>query len=275
MNCNGRLLDLSKPRVMGILNITPDSFYEASRMQAADDIAMNAEKMLKEGADILDLGAYSSRPGALDVSVEEELSRLIPAVQLVHRHFPEAIISIDTFRAEVAKAAATEGADIINDISGGMDDEYMIETVAALKLPYILMHKRGTPADMQGFTDYRNVSLDILGYFQKQIAICREAGIKDLVLDPGFGFAKTLEQNYQLLRELDVFEVLTLPLLVGVSRKSMIQKVIGKTATEALNGTTALHMAALMKGASILRVHDVQNAVEVVKLFCALKGSVD
>jgi len=255
---------------MGIINVTPDSFYDQSRKQTKQDVIEMANIMLDQGADMLDVGAYSSRPGAEDVSEEKEIERLIPAIEAIRGEHPEAVISADTFRANVAEAAIDAGADIINDISGGMDDPEMISTVARLQVPYILMHKKGTPANMQQMTQYVDVSLEVMEFFRKQIESCRSAGIKDLVLDPGFGFAKNLEQNYQLLRELSMFQLLDLPLLIGVSRKSMIQKVIGKPADQALNGTSALHMAALINGAAILRVHDVAEAVEVVKLFKAV-----
>lgn len=264
------MLSLAQPRVMGIINVTPDSFYDQSRKQTKQDVIEMANIMLDQGADMLDVGAYSSRPGAEDVSEEKEIERLIPAIEAIRGEHPEAVISADTFRANVAEAAIDAGADIINDISGGMDDPEMISTVARLQVPYILMHKKGTPANMQQMTQYVDVSLEVMEFFRKQIESCRSAGIKDLVLDPGFGFAKNLEQNYQLLRELSMFQLLDLPLLIGVSRKSMIQKVIGKPADQALNGTSALHMAALINGAAILRVHDVAEAVEVVKLFKAV-----
>lgn len=264
------MLSLAQPRVMGIINVTPDSFYDQSRKQTKQDVIEMANIMLDQGADMLDVGAYSSRPGAEDVSEEKEIERLIPAIEAIRGEHPEAVISADTFRANVAEAAIDAGADIINDISGGMDDPEMISTVARLQVPYILMHKKGTPATMQQMTQYADVSLEVMEFFRKQIESCRSAGIKDLVLDPGFGFAKNLEQNYQLLRELSMFQLLDLPLLIGVSRKSMIQKVIGKPADQALNGTSALHMAALINGAAILRVHDVAEAVEVVKLFKAV-----
>lgn len=264
------MLSLAQPRVMGIINVTPDSFYDQSRKQTKQDVIEMANIMLDQGADMLDVGAYSSRPGAEDVSEEKEIERLIPAIEAIRGEHPEAVISADTFRANVAEAAIDAGADIINDISGGMDDPEMISTVARLQVPYILMHKKGTPANMQQMTHYVDVSLEVMEFFRKQIESCRSAGIKDLVLDPGFGFAKNLEQNYQLLRELSMFQLLDLPLLIGVSRKSMIQKVIGKPADQALNGTSALHMAALINGAAILRVHDVAEAVEVVKLFKAV-----
>ncbi len=264
------MLSLAQSRVMGIINVTPDSFYDQSRKQTKQDVIEMANIMLDQGADMLDVGAYSSRPGAEDVSEEKEIERLIPAIEAIRGEHPEAVISADTFRANVAEAAIDAGADIINDISGGMDDPEMISTVARLQVPYILMHKKGTPATMQQMTQYADVSLEVMEFFRKQIESCRSAGIKDLVLDPGFGFAKNLEQNYQLLRELSMFQLLDLPLLIGVSRKSMIQKVIGKPADQALNGTSALHMAALINGAAILRVHDVAEAVEVVKLFKAV-----
>lgn len=267
INVRGRLFDLSQPQVMGILNVTPDSFYSGSRMQTDAQIAARAEQIVEEGGTMIDLGAYSSRPGAADVSPEEELSRLSRALGIVRGLFPDVVVSVDTFRAEVARRCVEDyGADIINDISGGTLDEDMFPTVASLNVPYILMHMRGTPQTMQQQTDYKDVTAEVLRYFGEKVDRLHAMGVCDIILDPGYGFAKTLEQNYQLLSRQRVFEVLDLPVLVGVSRKSMICKVLGCTPEEALNGTSVLHALALQQGTHILRVHDVKEAVETIKL---------
>lgn len=267
INVRGRLFDLSQPQVMGILNVTPDSFYSGSRMQTDAQIAARAEQIVEEGGKMIDLGAYSSRPGAADVSPEEELSRLSRALGIVRGLFPDVVVSVDTFRAEVARRCVEDyGADIINDISGGTLDEDMFPTVASLNVPYILMHMRGTPQTMQQKTDYKDVTAEVLRYFGEKVDRLHAMGVSDIILDPGYGFAKTLEQNYQLLSRQRVFEVLDLPVLVGVSRKSMICKVLGCTPEEALNGTSVLHALALQQGTHILRVHDVKEAVETIKL---------
>lgn len=267
INVRGRLFDLSQPQVMGILNVTPDSFYSGSRMQTDAQIAARAEQIVEEGGTMIDLGAYSSRPGAADVSPEEELSRLSGALGIVRGLFPDVVVSVDTFRAEVARRCVEDyGADIINDISGGTLDEDMFPTVASLNVPYILMHMRGTPQTMQQQTDYKDVTAEVLRYFGEKVDRLHAMGVSDIILDPGYGFAKTLEQNYQLLSRQRVFEVLDLPVLVGVSRKSMICKVLGCTPEEALNGTSVLHALALQQGTHILRVHDVKEAVETIKL---------
>jgi dihydropteroate synthase len=265
LNLKGKLRIIDHPMVMGIINATPDSFYVGSR-KSEDNVLRTAEKMLTDGAEILDIGAYSTRPGAQEVSVEEELKRSIPIIKIIHQHFPDTIISIDTFRAEIARAAVEVGASIINDVSAGEDDANMFDTVAKLGVPYIMMHKRGTPQTMTKLTQYEDIVLDVLNYFTNRISAAKLAGIKDLIVDPGFGFAKTMEQNYQLLKSLDRFAILELPILVGVSRKRMIQQIIDTSAADALNGTTVLHTLALLKGADILRVHDVKEAVESVKL---------
>ena len=262
LNVGGKILDLSAPKVMGILNITPDSFFEGSRTQSEKEILTQAEKMLTEGADILDLGAYSSRPGATDISVEEEKQRLIPAVKLIVKHFPEAVISVDTFRASIAKKAIESGAHIINDISGGNLDQEMFKTVGKLGVPYILMHMKGTPQTMKDLTDYVDLCSEIKLYFSEKIAQLKQAGVKDIVLDLGFGFAKNIKQNFELLKQLADFRTLGFPILAGLSRKSMIYKTLDIDANEALNGTTVLNTIALLGGASILRVHDVKEAVE-------------
>lgn len=266
LNLNGSLMDLSIPKVMGIINLTPDSFYVESRVEAKT-VLQCVEVMLKEGADFIDVGGYSTRPGAEDVSLQEELERTIPVIKEIHRTFPEARISIDTFRSEVTKKAVDAGACMVNDISGGSLDGKMIETVGKLGVPYVLMHSRGTPQTMKQLTTYDNLLKDLTDYFHKKIWVAREAGIKDIILDVGFGFAKTTAQNFEILKQLDRFKVFELPILVGLSRKSMIWKTLGITADEALNGTTVLNSLALMNGASILRVHDVKEAVECVRLF--------
>lgn len=266
LNVGGKILDLSAPKVMGILNITPDSFFEGSRTQSEKEILTQAEKMLTEGADILDLGAYSSRPGATDISVEEEKQRLIPAVKLIVKHFPEAVISVDTFRASIAKEAIESGAHIINDISGGNLDQEMFKTVGKLGVPYILMHMKGTPQTMKNLTDYNDLFGEIKLYFSEKIAQLKQAGIKDIVLDLGFGFAKNIPQNFELLKQLADFRTLGFPILAGLSRKRMIYKTLDIDANEALNGTTILNTIALLGGASILRVHDVKEAREAILL---------
>lgn len=266
INCNGKLLDFETPRVMGILNLTPDSFYDGGRKTTQGDFLSHAEKMLLEGADIIDVGAYSSRPGAKDISLHEELGRIVPVVEALRREFPEVILSIDTFRSEVARRCVEAGGAIINDISGGTLDAEMLPTVAELQVPYILMHMRGTPKNMNQFTSYDNLVKDILFYFSQRIKEARDLGINDLIIDPGFGFSKTLEQNYELMGKLDLFHSLELPILSGISRKSMIYKLFDTTPDHALNGTTILNTVSLLKGAHILRVHDVKEAVECVKM---------
>lgn len=267
INIKGELVLLDKPLIMGILNITPDSFYTKSRYNETDTIAARAKEIVSEGGDIIDIGAYSSRPGAKDVSEEEELERLSKGLNIIRNIFPGIPISVDTFRATIAKEAVEKfGADIINDISGGADPE-MFCTVAKLGVPYILMHMRGTPETMQNMTDYENITADMIKYFSGKIAALHKLGVNDVVLDPGFGFAKNLEDNYRLIKELGDFKPFGLPLLAGVSRKSMIYKLLGITPEESLNGTTALNMLALTKGADILRVHDVKECAEVVKIF--------
>tara|TARA_Y200000002_G_scaffold339223_1_gene309080 strand:+ start:319 stop:1176 length:858 start_codon:yes stop_codon:yes gene_type:complete len=270
LNCKGELIDLTVPKVMGILNITPDSFYDGGRFKDSKSILNQVEKMLLEGATFIDVGAYSSRPGADFVSLDEELKRIVPVVSLILKSFPYCKISVDTFRSKVAMECAAIGAAICNDISAGKLDPKMMETVAQLKMPYVMMHMRGTPQTMQKQTHYNSLIIDVYNYFSKQIQAAKEHNIKDLILDIGFGFAKTTEQNYKLLRHMDFFSNLNLPILTGISRKSMIYKVLDCTAAEALNGTTALNMTALTNGGKILRVHDVKQAVECVRLFNAL-----
>ncbi|WP_282135482.1 dihydropteroate synthase [Seonamhaeicola maritimus] len=270
INCKGILIDLSSPKVMGILNITPDSFFDGGKYNDEKEILRQVDKMLNEGATFIDVGAYSSRPGADFVSEEEELKRIIPIVNLILEHFPETLISIDTFRSHVAKQCIEAGAALINDISAGKLDENMLKVVAGLQVPYIMMHMRGNPETMQQQTDYDDITKDVLFYFSERIAAAKALGIIDVIVDPGFGFAKTLEQNYELLGKLELFKMIEKPLLVGVSRKSMIYNLLETTPKNALNGTTALNTIALQKGTSILRVHDVKEAMECVKLVKSL-----
>jgi dihydropteroate synthase len=264
----GTLLCLDKPKVMGILNLTPDSFFEGSRVgKDSQDLLFRVEKMLLDGADILDLGGYSTRPGAEDISVQEEVDRIVPAVERIRNEFPQCLISVDTFRSVVARSAVAAGAHIINDISAGNLDEEMLPLVASLQTPYIAMHMRGNPKNMQTQTNYSDILAETLYYFSEKVDLFKKLGIKDVIIDPGFGFAKTIEQNYFLLKNLKSFEVLGLPVLVGISRKSMIYKTLGIDHIDALNGTTALNMFALTQGANLLRVHDVKEAKEAIKLF--------
>lgn len=273
LNVNGQLLDLSVPQVMGILNVTPDSFYAGSRMQTEADIAQRAQQILSEGASIIDIGAYSSRSNAENISSEEEMHRLRMGLEILKRNHPDAIISVDTFRADVAEWCVKEyGVAIINDIAAGEMDSEMFETVARLGVPYIMMHMQGTPQSMQAEPHYDNLLKEIFMYFAKKIQQLRDLGVKDIVLDPGFGFGKTLEHNYELMAHLEEFKVFELPLLVGISRKSMIYRLFGSTPQEALNGTTVLDTIALMKGADIIRVHDVREAVEAVKMVEKIVG---
>ena len=267
INCKGTLVDLLTPKVMGILNITPNSFYDGGKYRNEVEIVSQVEKMLQEGADIIDIGAYSSKPGAEFVSQKEETSRIIPVIDLILKNFPEIHISIDTFRSEVARASIESGAAIINDISAGKLDDNMFEIIGKYNVPYIMMHMRGTPQTMQSMTNYEDIVKEILFYFSERVAKARTFGINDLIVDPGFGFAKNLDQNYEILRKMELFKILELPLLAGVSRKSMIYKMTNGTSESALNGTTVLNTIALTKGAKILRVHDVKEAVECVTLF--------
>lgn len=272
INVKGRLIDFSTPKVMGILNVTPDSFFAKSRFITGNDsIIAKAGEMMEQGATIIDIGGYSTRPHAIDISIAEELDRVLPVIEAINKNFPESVISIDTFRSEVARAAIKAGAGIINDISGGNLDNKMFETVAELQVPYILMHSRGNPETMNQLNDYQNLTLDIITELQQKIAQLRALSIKDIIIDPGFGFAKSAKQGFELLRNLEALKIMDLLLLVGVSRKSMIWRILNISADEALNGTTALNMFALMQGANILRVHDVKEAVETIKLFEELK----
>jgi dihydropteroate synthase len=267
LNAGGKLIELSSPKVMGIINITPDSFYANSRKPSVDEALLQAEKMLADGATFLDIGAYSSRPGAVDISAAEETDRLLPIVEAIAAAFPEAVMSIDTFRAKVAEAAIKGGAHIINDISGGQLDEDMFATVARLNVPYILMHMKGTPQTMNQMAQYDDVFSDVFDYFILKYSELKLLGVHDVIIDPGFGFAKTAEHSYALMNRMDEFKILGLHLLTGISRKRMIYGLLGNTAAEALNGTTVLNTIALTKGTDILRVHDVKDAVEAVKIW--------
>jgi dihydropteroate synthase len=266
LNLRGRIMDLSIPKVMGILNITPDSFYDGGRFLSVDQAVTKCRAMLEEGAEMIDVGGYSSRPGATDISEQEELDRVIPVIEKIVQHFPETSISIDTFRSSVASIAVDGGASIVNDVSGGNLDSNMFPTIASLGVPYILMHSRGTPQTMTSLTQFDNLLTDIAFDLSKKLNQLHSRGVKDIIIDPGFGFAKTIDQNFELLGNLDYFRILEKPLLIGLSRKSMIWKTLAINSKEALNGTTTLNTIALMKGASILRVHDVKEAVECVKL---------
>lgn len=271
INCRGRLLSLEMPVIMGILNVTPDSFYEGSRVASEKALLAQAEQMLSEGAKILDIGGVSSRPGAAIVTPQEELKRVIPAVELLHKYFPQAILSVDTYRAPVAQAAFEAGAHILNDISGGVLDQELLKVVATAKAPYILMHMQGMPQTMQENPQYGDLMTTILDFFIDKIGQLQALGVQDIVLDVGFGFGKTIAHNYELLAHLNAFTALRQPLLVGVSRKSMIWKVLENSPAEALNGTTALHIVALQQGAKILRVHDVKAAQETLMLWQQLE----
>jgi dihydropteroate synthase len=270
LNCKGRLLVLERPVVMGILNVTPDSFYAGSRINSEQELLEQAGRMIEEGAVILDVGGQSSRPGAVAISADEETKRVVPAIAAIRKSFPDVYISVDTFYADVAKASAHAGADMINDISGGLLDPRMLETVSILQIPYIGMHMRGTPATMQQETSYKDLITDLLDYFQERIQTYKQAGIHDMIIDPGFGFSKTISQNFELLNALNAFQIFQVPVLVGLSRKSMIYKTLGCSPEEALNGTTVLQTIALQKGASILRTHDVKAAVECIALVSCL-----
>lgn len=267
INCKGHLIDLEHPKVMGILNLTPDSFYDGGKYKSAADIVRQVEKMLNDGAAFIDIGAYSSRPKAKHISQDEELSRLLPVLELVMKEFPNALISIDTFRSHVAELAIQSGACMVNDISAGSLDRDMFTTIAKLQVPYILMHMVGTPQTMQQNVQYENLIKDMIFYFSQKVFALRKLGVNDLILDPGFGFSKTIDQNYELLQKLELFSGMNLPLLVGLSRKSMLYKLLDLDADRALNATTSVNTIALMKGASLLRVHDVREAVETVKIF--------
>jgi dihydropteroate synthase len=267
INCRGTLLDLSSPVVMGILNVTPDSFFADSRANNVLSLLAQAEKQLLEGAKILDIGGMSTRPGAVMINETTELNRILPAIRAITRAFPEAIVSVDTFRANIARACVDEGAHIVNDVSGGSLDVNMFSKIADLNVPYILMHMKGTPQTMQSLTQYDDVALEILDFFIEKVGLLRGLGVKDIILDVGFGFAKNTEQSFELLRKLPVFKILECPILAGISRKGMIWKTLGVTADESLNGTTAAHIFALQGGTKILRVHDVKAAIEAICIF--------
>ena len=272
INVNGHLMDLDYPRVMGILNVTPDSFYAGSRKQSEEEIINRAKQILNEGGSIIDLGAYSSRPNADHISADEEMNRLRKALKVINQHFPKAVLSVDTFRADVAKMCVEEyGVAIINDIAAGMMDDKMFPTVAQLGVPYIMMHMQGTPQDMQKNPHYDNIVKEVLYYFSEKVQCLRDLGAKDLILDPGFGFGKTVAHNYELMEHMEEIAIFELPILVGISRKSMIYKLLSGGPEDALNGTTVLNTVSLMKGANILRVHDVKEAVEAVAIYTTLK----
>lgn len=266
INCKGKLIDITSPKVMGILNITPDSFFDGGKYKNEADILFQTEKMLNEGATFIDVGAYSSRPGAAHISEKEELNRILPVIDLLVKNFPEIIISVDTFRSEIAKQTIQNGAAIINDISGGKMDENMFQTVAELQVPYILMHMLGTPQNMQQNPVYEDVTKEIIRFFSEQIFKLHQLKVNDIVIDMGFGFGKTVAHNYEILKNLALFKNLDAPILVGISRKSMLYKPLEITANQALNATTVANTIALLNGASILRVHDVKEAVEAIKI---------
>ena len=266
INCNGNLIDLSIPKVMGILNVTPNSFYDGGKHREINSIIHQVDKMLSEGADFIDIGAYSSKQSAEFVTETDEINRLVHVIKELVNTFPNIILSVDTFRAEVARVAVDNGVAIVNDISAGLLDKNMLQTVADLKVPYIMMHMRGNPQNMQSLTEYDDIVKEMIFYFSERIEKARSFGISDIIIDPGFGFAKTVEQNYEVLQKMELFSFLELPLLAGVSRKSMIYKVLENSPEEALNGTSVLNTIALQKGAKILRVHDVKEAVECIKL---------
>ena len=266
INCKGTLVNLSTPKVMGIVNVTPDSFFDGGKLTNSNEIVLQVDKMLRDGATFIDLGGYSSKPGAEFVSEAEELNRVVPIVKLLVEKSPDILLSIDTFRSEVAKQAIEHGAALINDISAGQLDEKMLETVAKLQVPYIMMHMKGTPKTMQSLANYDDLLKEMNFYFSERVAKARSFGLNDIIIDPGFGFAKTLEQNYELLQNLELLQFHDLPILAGISRKSMIYKTLETSPEHALNGTTFLHAFCLQKGANILRVHDVKEAVECVSL---------
>ena len=267
INCNGSLFDLSSPRIMGILNVTPDSFYEGSRFTLKETISAQVERFVTEGADIIDVGGYSSRPGAEHIPIEEEKERILPVLDLIRKNYPDLILSVDTFRSEIAaKVVEDYRVDIINDISAGEMDPAMFETIAGLQVPYIMMHMKGTPRNMKDKAQYEDMIREMMDYFSLKYDQLRKLGVNDIILDPGFGFAKTVRYNYQLLNKLDQFKIFGLPIMVGLSRKSMIFKTLNISPEEALNGTTVLNTLAILNGANILRVHDVKQAREVITL---------
>jgi dihydropteroate synthase len=271
INCKGNLIDLNQPKIMGILNLTPDSFFDGGKNSNLNIAVENVSKMLEDGADFIDIGAYSSRPNALNISIQEEIDRLIPVLNSLIKNFPKTIFSIDTFRSEVAEVALKNGASMINDISGGSLDDKMFEVIAKFQVPYIMMHLKGTPQNMMQNTNYVKLIPEILYYFSEKIKIAKSYNINDLIIDPGFGFAKTISQNFELLENMKLLEICNLPILAGISRKSMIYKTLETTPEFALNGTTALNMIALQNGANILRVHEVKEAKECITLFNELQ----
>ena len=273
LRCGNQLIELTNPLIMGIVNATPDSFYASSRADGAVETALGmARRMLSDGAAILDIGGMSTRPGAKEISVNEEIARVVPVIEAIHAHFPEVIISVDTYRAIVAEESIKAGATMVNDVSGGQLDDRMFKVVADRQVAYVMMHLRGTPETMHQYTDYKDVIADLLKNFVNRLQIARQAGVTEIILDPGFGFAKTMEQNYELIARLDSFRLLNRPLLVGVSRKSTLSKTIGRPAEETLEATTALHMVALQNGASILRVHDVLPAMDTIAVFNKIRS---
>jgi dihydropteroate synthase len=274
LNIDGRLIDLNVPRIMGVLNITPDSFFDGGRFLSESAILRHTEKMLSEGADFIDVGGYSSRPGAADIPVEEERSRVVNTITAILKNHPGTIVSVDTFRSSIAEAAVDAGASIINDIAGGSLDDQMFKTVSRLKVPYIVMHMRGTPQTMNSQIKYTHLIKEVIDYFHEKVNALRHLEVKDIIIDPGFGFAKTIVQNFSLMQNLEKLSIVGRPVLVGLSRKSMIWKTLAIKPADALNGTTALNAIALLKGADILRVHDVKEAREVIKLFTALQANV-
>ncbi|MCV6628259.1 MAG: dihydropteroate synthase [Flavobacteriaceae bacterium] len=271
IHCKGNLISLKRPKIMGILNITPDSFYDGGKYKSDKDFLAQTEKMLQEGATFIDLGAYSSRPGAQNISESEESQRLLPIVSLILKHFPDALLSIDTFRSNIARNAVEAGAAMINDISAASLDPQMLDTIAQLQVPYIMMHMQGTPQNMQQNPTYQDVLIDINHYFSEKVRQARQKHIHDIIIDPGFGFGKTIDHNFELLHKMELLHFHEAPILVGISRKSMIYKTLNSTPTEAGNGTTALHSFVLQKGANILRVHDVKEAQECVTLWGKLQ----
>ena len=271
INCKGHLIDLSTPRIMGILNVTPDSFYDGGKFRSDTTMLKQVEKMLSEGATFIDIGAYSSRPNADHISEDEELSRSIPVIELLIKEFPDILLSVDTFRSRIASEGIRAGASLINDISGGDIDQDMFETIGRLQVPYILMHMVGTPQNMQQHVNYDDLVKDMIHYFSKKIFKLRQLGVNDLIIDPGFGFSKTLDQNYELLQKMELFSTLRLPILAGLSRKSMLYKLLETDASNALNATTVANSIALSKGAGILRVHDVKEARETIMIFEKMK----
>ena len=273
INCKGKLIDLSTPKVMGILNVTPDSFFDGGKYKDEIGILNQVETMLNHQATFIDIGGYSSRPNAADVGETEELNRVIPVIELILKHFPETLISIDTFRSNVAKQSIDAGAALVNDISAGQLDSNMLATVGKLSVPYIMMHMKGNPKTMQQQTQYDDLTKDIIAYFAERIAAAHQEKINDIIIDPGFGFSKTLDQNFQLLNQLELLQLIDQPILAGISRKSMIYKTLNSSANDALNGTSVLNTIALQKGANLLRVHDVKEAMETIKLTHALRNN--